>query len=473
MMGRQDRDQGRLFYEFNLDNVIPRDHLLRRMNGFVAAALDDLHQQLRPFYSDIGRPSVDPELMIRKLIVGYCYGIRHERRLCEEVKLHLGYRWFCKLDLTDKVPHHSTFSINRLERFRESDILRYVFERVVAACMAAGLVKGEGFAVDASVMEANASRFHGKAPDELEWTDAQRQKRAVAEYLAGLESEAGSQNESAGGTGRNDGSDGEPQPGSDRNPPKVISPSDPSSAWTAKANKRVQFGYGLNYMIDTGHAVIVDVEATPARTFDEVAATRTMVERTEQALGLKPRRLTADTAYGTGKLLAWLLGKDITPHIPVWERYQGADGMFPRTDFAYDAERDVYICPNERPLRTSGTVHDGRVRNYLSHPGDCRACELKARCTRAPFRKIARDINEEARDYARSLKGTPEFEQSSDERKKVEMRFAHLKVHHRFERMRLRGLTGAHDEFVLAAIAQNLKTLANQTCHSPPNLSTA
>jgi transposase len=171
MMGRQDRDQGQLFYEFNLDDVIARDHLLRRMNGFVAAALDDLHHQLRPFYSDIGRPSVDPELLIRMLIVGYCYGIRHERRLCEEVKLHLGYRWFCKLDLTDKVPHHSTFSINRLERFRESDILRYVFERVVAACMAAGLVKGEGFAVDASVMEANASRYHGKAPDELEWTD--------------------------------------------------------------------------------------------------------------------------------------------------------------------------------------------------------------------------------------------------------------------------------------------------------------
>jgi Transposase domain (DUF772) len=106
-MGRQDRDQGRLFYEFNLDDVIPRDHLLRRMNVFVSAALDDLHQQLRAYYSDIGRPSVDPELMIRMLIVGYCYGIRHERRLCEEVKLHLGFRWFCKLDLIDKVPHHS------------------------------------------------------------------------------------------------------------------------------------------------------------------------------------------------------------------------------------------------------------------------------------------------------------------------------------------------------------------------------
>jgi transposase len=110
-----------LFYEFKLDDVIPKNHLLRRMNVFVTAALADLHQQLRPFYSEIGRPSVDPELMIRMLIVGHCYGIRHERRLCEKVRLHLAYRWFCKLDLDDKVPHHSTFSINRLDRFRESD----------------------------------------------------------------------------------------------------------------------------------------------------------------------------------------------------------------------------------------------------------------------------------------------------------------------------------------------------------------
>ena len=170
--------------------------------------------------------------------------------------------------------------------------------------MAAGLVKGEGFAVDASVMEANASRYHGKAPDELDWTDAQRQKRAVAEYLAGLEVEAQVQQ---GGDSRDGGSDGTPTATSDRKPPKVISPSDPSSAWTAKANKRVQFGYGLNYLIDVEHAIIVDVEATPARTYDEVASIRTMIERTERRLDLKPDWLTADTAYGTGKLLAWNL----------------------------------------------------------------------------------------------------------------------------------------------------------------------
>jgi transposase len=412
----------------------------------------DLHEKLAPFYSDIGRPSIDPELMIRMLIVGYCYGIRSERRLCEEIELHLAYRWFCRLDLDNEVPDHSTFSVNRHGRFRDSDILRHVFEAVVRACMDVGLIKGEGFAVDASVIEADASRYHGKAPDAIDWSTPERQTRAVAEFLTALD---------------DDDAD------ADRKLPKVISPVDPCSAWTAKANKRVQFGYGLNYMIDTGHAVIVDVEATPARTYDEVAAIRIMIDRIEKTFGLKPKRLTADSAYGTGKVLAWLLGKNITPHIPVRERYERTDGMFPRAAFTYDAECNVYICPNGHPLRTSGTVHDGRVRNYLSHPGDCRTCELKARCTRAPFRKIARDINEEARDYARSLTGTPEFDRSSNERKKVEMRFAHLKTHHRFERMRLRGISGARDEFHLTAIVQNLKTLANRLWRPPPNMAAA
>ena len=447
MMGERRSGQDALFYEFSLERHVPVEHLLRSIDRFVD--LDGVRSELAPFYSEVGRPSIDPELMIRMLIVGYCYGIRFERRLCEDVELHLAYRWFCRLDLDDEVPDHSTFSVNRHGRFRDSGILRHVFEAVVHACMDAGLVKGEGFAVDASVMEADASRYHGKAPDEIDWSAPERQTRAVAEFLTAIDDD---------------------DPDADRKLPKVISPTDPCSAWTAKANKRVQFGYGLNYMIDTEHAVIVDVEATPARTYDEVATTRTMIDRTEKAFGLKPKRLIADTAYGTGKLLAWLLGKDITPHIPVWERNERTDGMFSRADFPYDAERDLYICPNGRPLATTGTVHDGRVRNYLSRPADCRVCSLKTRCTRAPFRKIARDINEEARDHARSLKSTPEFERSSDERKKVEMRFAHLKVHHRFERLRLRGLSGARDEFHLAATVQNLKTIANHIWRPPPDV---
>ena len=420
----------------------------------VGRVLDSIRERLKPFYSEIGRPSIDPELMLRMLIVGYCYGIRSERRLCEEVELHLAYRWFCRLDLEDDVPDHSTFSVNRHGRFRDGDVFRQLFEAVVRQCMDAGLVKGEGFAVDASVIEADASRYHGKAPDEIDWSDPKRQTRAVEEFLSALEDD---------------------DPNVDRTIPKVISPSDPCSAWTAKANKRVQFGYGLNYMIDTENAVIVDVEATPARTYDEVAATRTMIERTEERLDLKPSRLAADTAYGTGNFLGWLVSTGIAPHIPVWERPE-PDGIFSRNDFVFDMATNTLICPDGKRLqqyrrnfqnqRTGITKANTRI--YRASRADCGSCALKPICCPSqPTRKITRHVNEDARDYARSLKGTPEFERSRDERKRVEMRFAHLKTHHRFERMRLRGLSGARDEFHLAAVAQNLKTLADHIWRPP------
>jgi transposase len=448
MMGRQAAGQGAFFYEFRLEDRVPEQHLLRRINAVIAAVLASLHKDLAPYYSSMGRPSIDPELMIRMLIVGYCYGIRSERQLCEEVSLNLAYRWFCRLDLNDAVPDHSTFSKNRHGRFRDSDLLRHVFEAVVRACMAAGLVKGEGFAVDASVMEADASRYHGVAPQEADWSKPERQTRAVREYLESLEGQ-------------------EPDPA--RKTPKVISLSDPASAWTAKANKRVQFGYGLNYLIDTANAVIVDVEATPARTYDEVRATKTMLNRTQRRLGLKPKRLAADTAYGTGQFLGWLVKQRIAPHIPVRDMSERGDGTFSRKDFRFDKKGDVYFCPQGKMLETTGRADSDNMLIYRASTYDCRDCPLKARCCpKDPARKVKRDVNEAARDKARALAGTKAFERSRDERKKVEMRFAHLKTHHRFERMRLRGLSGARDEFHLAAIVQNLKTLASRMIRPVP-----
>jgi transposase len=337
MMGRQETDQRLFFYDFCLDDHVPRDHVLRRIELFLD--FDELRHRLKPHYSPIGRPSIDPELMIRMLIVGYCFGIRSERRLCQEVHLNLAYRWFCRLGLEDRVPDHSTFSLNRHGRFREGDAFRLVFESVLRRCMAAGLVGGEGFAIDASVLEADASRYHGIAPDEIDWTDPALNSRAAREYLAALD----------------------PEPDPNRATPKVLSPSDPASAWTAKANKRVQFGYGLNYLIDNQHAIIVDVEASPARTYDEVVATRTMIERTDERFGLKPKRLAADTAYGTGIMLDWLIKREIEPHIPVRDMSQRTDGTFSREDFAYAADRDVYICPDGKTLTTTGRVFAGNT----------------------------------------------------------------------------------------------------------------
>jgi transposase len=481
MMGRRDRDQGKLFYEFRLDDMVPRDHLLRRMDVFVSAVLADLHAQLKPFYSDIGRPSVDPELMIRMLLVGYCYGIRSERRLCQDVALHLAYRWFCRLDLEDHIPHHSTFSLNRLGRFRQSDILRHIFERVVVACMAAGLVKGEGFAVDASVIEANASRYHGKAPNELEWTDEQKQRRAVAEYLAAVEAEAKAAQEQAARDAdtwadEDDDVDAGAEPETPRRrkarrrPPKVISPSDPFSAWTAKANKRVLFGYGLNYLVDVEHAIIVDVEATPARTYDEVAATQIMIDRTAARFDLKPKRLIADTAYGTGGFLGWLVKqKRITPHIPVWDKSEREDGTFPRSQFTWHARAHFYTCPAGHELRSTGNLYDGTTLRFRARLDDCRSCPLKEQCCpKSPSRYVTRDAHEDARELVRRKMKTKAFLKSRNLRKRVEMRFGHLKTHHGFGRMRLRGPSGARDEFHLAAIVQNLKTMALRLIRPPP-----
>ena len=153
MMGQRGGNQERLFYSFNLEDHVPTNHLLRGVDRFLD--LSDLHRHLAGHYSNTGRPSIDPELMIRMLIIGYCFGIRSERRLCEEVHLNLAYRWFCRLGLEDKIPDHSTFSKNRHGRFRESDTFRHVFESVLRRCMTEGLVEGEGFAIDASVVRAD------------------------------------------------------------------------------------------------------------------------------------------------------------------------------------------------------------------------------------------------------------------------------------------------------------------------------
>ena len=189
MMGRLKGDQSQLFYEFHLDDAVPADHLVREIDAVLD--LSWVHAELAPHYPSIGRPSIDPELMIRMLIVGYVFAIRSERALCREVKVNLAYRWFCKLGIEDQIPDHSAFSRARNERFKKSDILRRVFQRVVEACIAAGLVGGQGFAVDASLIVADANKqrsIPGKDWDKQR--DPQTASRAVKEYLATLDDAA-------------------------------------------------------------------------------------------------------------------------------------------------------------------------------------------------------------------------------------------------------------------------------------------
>jgi transposase len=449
MMGRLKSDQGQLFYEFHLSDAVPEDHLVRKIDA--ALDLSWLRGELAPHYSSMGRPSIDPELMIRMLVVGYVFAIRSERLICREVQVNLAYRWFCKLGIEDAIPDHSAFSRARNERFREGDVFRGVFERVVEACIAAGLVGGEGFAVDASLIEADANKQRSIAGQD--WRrdrDPARSSRAVKEYLACLDDTAwGAASDVV---------------------PKFVSPSDPAAQWTGAHKGPAFFAYSDNYLIDVKFGVIVDVEASRAIRQAEVGAAKTMIERTEERFGLKPERLAADTAYGAAAMLNWLVEeKGIAPHISVNDKSQRDDGTFSRSDFQYDPTNDLYHCPGGKQLRTSGTVHNDKTLLYRASRRDCGICPLKPQCCpKEPSRKIPRDIHEHARDVARSLVGTDGFEQSRRERKKIEMRFAHLKRILRLDRLRLRGPRGAQDEFVLAAIAQNLRRLASLVARPPP-----
>ena len=433
MMGKRTVMQEALFYSFRIEDHVPADHLLRSIDRLVD--LSGIREHLKPFYSATGRPSIDPELMIRMLIVGYCMGIHSERRLCEEVHLNLAYRWFCQLDLDGAVPDHSTFSKNRHGRFRDSDLLRKLFEMTVQRCMAEGLAGADGFAVDVSLIRADVHRQRS-VPGE-EGLPSEAAGRAVAEYLDVLDDAA------FGGS-------------------------------TPVTPKRIN-------LIDLDHAVIVDVEATTAFRQAEVTAQRRMIERTQERFGLLLERLVADTAYGSAPNLAWLVeDRGIEPHIPVFDKSARSDEIFERSAFTFDHEDDSYICPAGNRLRPSNRNFstprplanaDGFIR-YRAREKDCAACGLKKQCTPTMAeRKIMRSVHEGARDVARHIATSDAYLVSRRQRKKIEMLFAHLNRILKLDPLRLRGPNGAKDEIHLAAAAKNLRKLAK--IRPMPGLATA
>jgi transposase len=446
MMGERTEAQERLFYSFNLETHIPSDHLLRGIDHFLD--LSDLRTHLAEFYSHTGRPSIDPELIIRMLVIGYCFGIRSERRLCEELHVNLAYRWFCRLGLEDPIPDHSTFSKNRHGRFRESDTLRHVFETVLQRCMTEGLVRGEGFATDASIIKADAQRARKEPGNEaIDWGDPGQTSRPVREYLAAIEELNITDTER-----------------------KFISLTDPAASWTAAPGGPAFFAYSTNYLIDLQAGVIVDVEPSAVNKAAEVDATKKMIDRVEDRFGIKPDRMVGDTNYGSGPMLGWLVDeKKIAPHIPVLDRSERDDGTFGRSSFTFDAENNRYVCPAGKFLKTSWRTKKKDPFRYRASQYDCQPCPLKEKCCpNMAIRKIDRNPFEPARDVARAIAKTDAYKQSRRDRKKVEMLFAHLKRILKLDKLRLRGPNGARDEFILAATVQNLRRMVKQLMQKVP-----
>jgi len=328
MMGPRQEAQGALFYEVSLEDHVPIGHLMRSIDRFVD--LSGIRSYLAPYYSAMGRPSVDPALMIRMLLIGYCMGIRSKRRLCDEVHLNVAYRWFCRLDLTDPVPDNSTFSKNRHGRLRDSDLFRHLFETVVARCIAEGLVGDDSFGVDASLVRADASRY--TKVEAAEWSVPEKVTRAIQEYLDTLDDAVFG--------------------GATPMQPKALAPSDPAARLTGANGDRAFFAYSTNYLVDLENAIIVDVEATAPIRQVEAGAAQEMIQRIRDRFDLYPEILAADTEYGSADMLGWLVENEgIEPHIPVFDKSERRDGAFPATDFSYDQAADQYICSGGKPLK--------------------------------------------------------------------------------------------------------------------------
>ena len=355
----------------------------------------------------------------------------------------------------------------RRERFRESDALRRVFERVVALCISAGLVGGEAFSVDASLIKADVNKTRRLPGDQpITWPKAEEASHAVREYIAALDAANGDKDRDEDGGGSSEGSHR-------RKPPKEVSLTDPQATWVTRPGVDPFFAYDANYLIDNKAGIILDAVGTRANRAVEIAVTQTMVDRVERRFDLRPQRLAGDTAYGAVRLLKWLVDRNITPHVPVWDKSARADGTFSRADFAFDQKRNVYVCPGGAELTSTGNIDQGHIVYYRARKSDCSGCALKSKCTTAVVRKITRDLNEDVRDRVRALANTEAFQQSRRERKKVEMRFAHMKRILRLDRLRLRGLNGVRDEVLLTATAQNLRRLVKLICRPPPPLAVA
>jgi transposase len=428
MMGEQQRTES-LFYYFRLEDQIPDDHLLRLIDRHIDFSF--VRERLREFYSSTGRPSIDPEVLLRLLLVGYLYGITSERRLLEEVRMHLAYRWFSRLGFEKEIPDHSTFSKNRHGRFRQSGVFREVFEAIVRCCLEAGLVDGQSLAVDGTMVRADASGDSRVPRERL--AEVAQVSRTVQQYLTELEQE-------------------NPIPNA-----QTVSTTDPDAAWCSKGGP-ARLAYYDNYLIDTKSRVILAVEATPARFSQEIVAARQMLEQVEK-LGLRPQSLGADTGYGSGEFLAWLIHRGIQPHIPVIDRRQQTKGYFTQKNFRYEPTENVYYCPEGKPLRYIGPARASQGSIYRSTKAQCRGCPQKKHCTSGACRRILVSWHEPEQEIVRSLVTTLAYQRSHRARYKIEALFAELKQRMRMERVRLRRLWNVAEQFQLAATAQNIKRL--------------
>jgi transposase len=446
MMGHHARSEA-LFYYFRLEDQVPENHLLRLIDRHIS--FEFVREQLKDSYSDTGRPSIDPELLLRILLIGYLYGITSERKLVEELRMHLAWRWFTGLSFDQEIPNHSTFSKNRHGRFQESKLFEQLFEQIVRQCVEVGLVQGKQLSVDGSFVEANAAK-ESRIPRE-QLVEAARVHYTLRQYLKEVEQQNPVE---------------EPVHEQDR-----VSTTDPDSTYATKGGTPARLGYYDNYLVDNDSCVIVGVQATAARMSQETVAAQKMIACFAESQGREPESVAADTTYGNGEFLQWLADRHITPYMRTRDSIHRKNSPFYGPErFTYQPESNSYRCPAGQQLNYGGRNLRNRTYAYIGTRKRCGACALKAQCTSGAFRFLAIHMDEAARQRARELANTPEFAHAQRQRKKVEALFAELKNQIGLRRLRLRRLKFVREQFLLAAAAQNIKRLVRFLSQRPQSI---
>jgi len=447
LLGESQRKEP-MFYYVRIEEMVPADHLLRLIDKHVG--LGFIREKVKHLYSHTGRPSIDPEILLRMLLIGYLYGITSERRLCEEVKMHIGYRWFVGLNLEDKVPDHSTFSKNRHERFSESLLFQEIFDEIVKQCIDKGLLTGKHLTVDSTYIKANAS-FKSLEPIVVDMTGK--------EYIETLDKEIAVQEEKK---------DRPWEPGEDY--PHIgkkisnkthRSKTDPDARLSRKSFRATTDLYhGATYVMDNKSRIIVgaDVGAPDLRTDSQKALQQ--IRRIKWHYKIMPESLGADKGYATGEFIRNILHEQIQPHIPIFD-YQRHNhkGIYSRETFAYDKARDVMVCPVGKELKYWGIHKRSRQHVYRARTRDCSACQKKEECTKDKARSVGHHIYETSIEMARQLNKTKEYRISQRMRKKIEELFGEAKELMGMRHAKFRSRRFVREQVLMTAAAQNIKRM--------------
>lgn len=433
-----------MFYYVRIEDLVPEDHLLRLIDRHIDFGF--IRGKVKHLYSHTGRPSIDPEVLLRMLLIGYLYGITSERRLCEEVKMHIGYRWFVGLSLEDTIPDHSTFSKNRHERFAENKIFQEIFDEIVNQCISKGLVTGKHLTVDSTYIQANAS-FKSLEPIVVDMNSK--------EYIEKLREE-------------NPVEDKPWEPGEDypHRGQKISndthrSKTDPDARLSRKSFRATtDLYYSATYIMDNKSRIVLGANVGEPDKKTDCDNALQEVRRIKWRYRIKAESLGADKGYAAGEFIHNLINENIQPHIPIYEyqRHNHKD-IYPRKKFTYDGARDLFICPEGRELKYWGIHKRSRQHVYRARKKDCTICPRKAECTKDRARSVSYHIYEDSIDKARQLNKTIEYRISQRMRKRIEELFGEAKEFMGLRRAKFRRMKFVREQVFMTATAQNIKRM--------------